>query len=259
MKSALWVIPGLMVVVAGGCLVAPASDSPAVIPEAPQALAVMPSEQLSSAASAATPAARTVQTEMAPFEQFSTKLDTLADCLDQQNCAFDNSDPRAYSHAVALAQRDLLVAANTAWLARDLSEQEARVLAHRGLALADGHAQSAALDLLASLPLHANSGEALLAMLSASHDAALVEQALPLVAAYQDNGLVAALDPLLITVLEHGPHFVRLSLSRELLPLVTADNADSLQQLAKRLAADDAVQRNLQLALSQYQLLQNRG
>lgn len=219
----------------------------------------MPREQLSSAASAVTPAAPTLQTEMAPFEQFSTQLDTLDECLDQQNCAFNNSDPRAYSHAVALAQRDQLVAATAAWLEQDLSEQEARVLAHRGLALADGHAQSAALDLLASLPLDANSGEPLLAMLSASHDAALVEQALPLLAAYQHDGLVADLDPLLLTQLEYGPHFVRLSLSRELLPLVTADNVDSLQQLAERLAADDAVQRNLQLALSQYQLLQNGG
>lgn len=259
MRSALWVIPGLMVVVVGGWLAAPASDSPTITPEAPQALTLTPREQLDSTANAALPTARAVQPEMTPFDQINTRLDTLDECLEQQGCAFDNSDPRAYSHAVALAQRDQLVTATAAWLEQDLAEEEARALAHRGLAMADGHAQSAALDLLASLPLDTISGEPLLAMLAESHDAALVEQALPLLAHYQREGVIANLEPLLIAQLEHGPHFVRLSLSRELLPLITADNVDSLQQLAERLAADDVVQRNLQLVLADYRRLQQGG
>jgi hypothetical protein len=138
----------------------------------------------------------------------------------------------------------------------DPTEQVA--LARELLAFPDGHVQAAALALAARLPPSAETTAAAVSALGKSYDAVLLAQAYPVLRHWQQLGLTAGYDDMLVGLVHTGGWQAAQSVAENIGPFLNDGNIARFEQTARQLQPG-ARQQALLRSLRDYRLQQTGG
>lgn len=180
-------------------------------------------------------------------------LQQLRRCYFADSCGFPETDSRSAHFAAAHA-----IVAQLRALPQDASPAELGALAREFLAFPDGHVQAEALRLAAQLPPDAATVGSVIAALADSHDALLFKKALPVLDRWQQLGLNAGLDDLMLGTLRTGGLFAAQTVAENLLPFVNQANHGQYQALLAELP-EGSRRQALQHSLREYRLQRSGG
>jgi hypothetical protein len=135
---------------------------------------------------------------------------------------------------------------------------EQAMLARELLGFPDGHVQAAALALAAKLPPAAETVAAAVSALGQSYDAVLLEKAYPVLRQWQQLGLTAGYDDMLVGLVHTGGWQAAQSVAENLGPFLNAGNVARFEQVARELPPG-ARQQALLRSLRDYELLRRGG
>ncbi len=180
-------------------------------------------------------------------------LQRLKRCYFANSCGFPETDSRSAHFAAAHA-----IVAQLRALPQQGSPIELGALAREFLTFPDGHVQAEALRLAARLPPDAATLGSVIAALADSHDAVLFKQALPVLDQWQQLGLRAGLDDLMLGTLRTGGLFAAQAVAENLLPFVNEANRAQYQALVVELP-EGARRQALQQSLREYHLQRSGG
>ena len=135
---------------------------------------------------------------------------------------------------------------------------EQAALARELLAFPDGHVQAAALALAAKLPPSAETTAAAVNALGKSYDAVLLAKAYPVLRQWQQLGLTAGYDDMLVGLVHTGGWQAAQSVAENVGPFLNAGNIARFEQAARQLQPG-ARQQALLRSLRDYRLQQTGG
>jgi len=207
---------------------------------------------------AAAPAAAALPTAVVPAsaspEQLRTELGQWRACLAAGNCPGPETDSRAM-HFRAVAE----MAARLKALNERADPATRQALAREYIGFPDGHVQAAALALAASTPPDAQTAQATLAALKATHDAELYRQAFAVLAQWQRAGLGSGMDDVFTHTLRQGGLHAGQAVAENLLPFLNDQNVSHYQALAAQLPEGSARRLALQQVVQEYGRLRTGG
>ncbi len=176
------------------------------------------------------------------------ELKKLANCQSQDNCPFEDSDPRAIHFAVGDAISQKLQQAK-----QQVNANEAALLIQQFMSFDNEAVRLATLELMASHPPQDENVNLIIKGLKWSTDPSVYQAAMMEFARYQDTHLQQQIDQFLLKTIQLGPVFARRMVAQQLLPFLNQQNITAYQTLASQLTANSAEAKLLNAVILEYQ------
>jgi hypothetical protein len=181
-------------------------------------------------------------------------------CLEQQNCDFNDSDPRNYEFSIykkledkVMQFKDLMTQNNNP------KSSDIQKLAQELMGMENGAIKELALDLMATQ----NPNEANIEIISKEvlsyHDSNLIEKGLNELRRYLGTSHEEGIQLAILQNLSSGSLFVREKLSEQISPFISKSYLTQYQDLIAQSPANSKVKKNLKSAVDEWTMKQQGG
>lgn len=191
--------------------------------------------------------------------EIEARAEYLLSCLENVTCDYPQTDPRSYGYALGGDMIKLLDESEALMEKNELSQDKLTKLSHAFLMVPNGHVQAKAIELIEKLPVSQETFSKLEQVFSNNFDSVLLSKSMSLLESYHQQDFSVEVDNLLLQQVQTGGHFVRQTLSAQVLPFINQTNMPRYQLAAQALPKNSLEHKQLKAVLEEYQRIAQGG
>jgi hypothetical protein len=184
-------------------------------------------------------------------------LFTIANCEENQDCPFADTDPKAVYFSIGQAIKNDL--AKLAIEFSDKPNPELAVIARQYVQFENDHVRESALQLMSSQPPETENVDAIISGLSNSHDASIYQMAMVEFQRYPEQASKQKIQTFFTTTLQQGGFYAKRQVAEGLLPFLNASNISQFRELQATLPANQAHSKLLLQNIEEFELMASGG
>ncbi len=188
-----------------------------------------------------------------------SQLRFLNSCYNDNDCGYQNQDPRQVDYQIGQEIKDELHNLMAMWKNSEITATELEQAALDSLNNPDGHVQQAALDLLAQLPPSAANFDAIIEITEDNYDAMIVEQLMDELYRYMPQGYGAEIDQTFTNLIITGAPYASQTAAQNIVPFLNPNNIDTYKDTLSKIPADSKKAKLLKGAIEEFELQQSGG
>ncbi len=198
-------------------------------------------------------------TEVKEPEDNLSQLRFLNSCYNDNDCGYQNQDPRQVDYQIGQEIKDELHNLMAMWKNSEITATELEQAALDSLNNPDGHVQQAALDLLAQLPPSAANFDAIIEITEDNYDAMIVEQLMDELYRYMPQGYGAEIDQTFTNLIITGAPYASQTAAQNIVPFLNPNNIDTYKDTLSKIPAGSKKAKLLKGAIEEFELQQSGG
>lgn len=209
--------------------------------------------QVATAKAQRAPAQAVAPANTSPLAAVESRVDQILNCYSSEDCNYPKTDPKSYHFAVGQALKTEVLKLHAQVVRQKLVSVEVQNLAFKLMVVGDGHVKAAALHLLSSQPVSAESVRSIIQNILGYHDSALIQHAMLELLRYMGSEHEEEVHQSLNQAIRTGAPFVSREITQYIEPFLNEESLHYYQTTLNTISQSSEIYKNLKNSIQEFQ------